>query len=160
MTRFDTSELRMLAADLTGVSRATAGVVFDAIGESAVDLRDTWARNATQTAGKHGRHYPKSITVTPRVSTNVVFDVGPDPRLPQGGMSFEFGSQNQPAHLDGQIAMDEVTPRMEKRVADALAGVFQAAVGGKAPLQEYTTKSGKTRTATAAQIANWTRGSR
>ena len=157
MIRFDERELRQAAADLTGVTRATAGQVYAAMGESATDLRDTWRRNAKETAGAHGKHYPKSIVIHPRLSTNIVFDIGPDPRLPQGGMSFEYGSSKQPAHLDGQRAMDEVQPRMEKRVSDALAGAFEAMATGKG-LREYVTKSGKTRMATDAQIANWTRG--
>ena len=158
--RFDTSELRTLGADITSASRASIGGVYAAMSESADDLRDTWRRNAKETAGTHGKLYPKSILARPVVSTDIIFDVGPDPRFPQGGMSFEFGSVNQPAHLDGQRAMDEVSPRMEKRVADALAGVFEAMADGATGLREYTTKSGVTRMATPAQIANWTRGRR
>ena len=161
MIRFDTRGARELAASLPKLGVASVGAVYAAMGESAMDLRNTWRRNARETSGTHGRLYPNSIVVHPRLSTGVVFDIGPDPRLPQGGMSFEFGSSKQPPHLDGQRAMDEVQPRLEKRVSDAVNGIFEqaATVTGSEKFQ-YTTRSGKTIMATQAQINNWTRGSR
>lgn len=155
----DASDLMALSRDLGKISAGTTRLAFAAFAASADDLQSTWRNNAAQTAGKHGKHYPKSITTSARVGFNIEFEIGPDPRLRQGGMSFEYGSKNQPPHLDGQKAMDAVEPRIHKRIDDALAGIAAAVeTGNESKLYEYTTKAGVTRTATQAQIANWTRG--
>lgn len=159
MIEFDTTDLRHLRTDLGKVTAATARLAFAAFAASGEDLKATWATKAKETAGAHGRLYPKSITTDVKLSTDIIVEVGPDPRLPQGGMSFEFGSVNQPPHLDGQKSMDEVLPRLEKRVNDALAGIATALeTGNTTGLRAYTTKAGITRMASEAQIANWTRG--
>ena len=65
----DSHELRAFGADLGRLSVKTTGemvTVFRAAGE---DLKRTWAKNATETAGKHGKHYPKSITAEMKLST-------------------------------------------------------------------------------------------
>ena len=116
----DVSEVAALARDLGKVSAGTAKVMYEVIKEGANDLRDEWRRNATVSAGEHGRHYPASITANMRVSTSITAEIGPDPRLPQGGMSFEFGSVNQPPHLDGQRAVDTMVPRIDRRIDTAL----------------------------------------
>jgi len=149
--------LREISADLTGISRRTAGAVVDAFGQSAGDLAATWKRNAKATSGKHGKHYPNSIDFEQRLSFNVEFEVGPNPFKRQGRMSFEEGSVNQPPHLDGAKAADEVLPRLQKRVERALAGLLDSFESAAPELVQYTTKAGVTRMATSAQVANWTR---
>lgn len=124
MIRFDERELRQFSAELPRLGAAGARAMTKVLSEGAVELRDKWRANAKETAGEHGRHYPKSIVVHPRLSTDVVFDIGPDPRLPQGGMSFEFGSDKQPAHLDGQRAADEILPVIQGRATTALFHLF------------------------------------
>ena len=119
----DASDLYALSRDLGKIgkigARATS-VMYDVLREGAVDVRDTWKRNARLTSGQHGKRYPDSITMDARVGTSISFEIGPDPRLPQGGMSFENGSVNQPPHLDGQRAADEVIPRINRRIDGAL----------------------------------------
>ena len=59
--------------------------------------------NARRTAGKHGKHYPRSITEEMKLFGGlglIAGEYGPDEALRQGGMSFEGGSRNQPPHLD------------------------------------------------------------
>lgn len=116
----DVSELRALSRDLGAIGAKATVVMFGVLREGAVDVRDTWKRNARLTAGQHGKRYPDSITMDARVGTSIGFEIGPDPRLPQGGMSFENGSVNQPPHLDGQRAADEVIPRIDRRIDAAL----------------------------------------
>jgi hypothetical protein len=117
----DASELYALSRDL-GKTGARSGLAMYAVfKEGGQDLESTWKRNARATSGEHGKHYPDSITTDMRVSTNIEVEVGPDPARPQGGMSFEFGSVNQPPHLDGQMAADEVVPRIDRRIDAALA---------------------------------------
>lgn len=70
----------------------------------STDGNKTAKRLAKRTAGEHGKHYPNSFTeeaVTPLQRT-----WGPDASLPQGGMSFEGGSRNQPPHHDIANAAD------------------------------------------------------
>ena len=78
--------------------------------------------NATATAGTHGKHYPKSITAERTLSIGSIgVEVGPDSGMPQGGMGpgFEYGSVNQPPHLDGNKAADVHEPQF----ADLALGV-------------------------------------
>jgi hypothetical protein len=117
----DTSELYALSRDLGKTGAKSALVMYGVFKEGGKDLETTWKRNAKATSGQHGKRYPDSITTDMHVSTNIEVEVGPDPQLPQGGMSFEFGSVNQPPHLDGQMAADEVVPRIDRRIDAALA---------------------------------------
>ena len=120
MIQFDKREAAALSVELPKLGLKGARVVGDTIVEGGKDLRDVWKRNATETAGEHGRLYPQSIESNLRVSTDFVVEVGPNPAKPQGSMSFEFGSSKQPPHLDGQRAADEVVPLIERRIGTAL----------------------------------------
>lgn len=95
------------------ITRRLATVVT----EASADVRDEWRANATETAGEHGRHYPERIAVHP--DGPLAADIYPSGR-PQGEMSFEFGSRNQPPHLDGQRALDMLAPRIRRRFESAL----------------------------------------
>jgi hypothetical protein len=120
MMRVDTHELDSLAIELPKLGFKGGKAMGSVLREGGDDLRDTWKRNARETAGEHGRLYPESIEANVVVSTDFVIEIGPNPDKPQGGMSFEFGSSKQPPHLDGQRALDEVGPRIEKRIDSAL----------------------------------------
>jgi len=127
MTSFDTSELDALAIELGDVPADAAVRVRDVFREAAANLKDKWRSNARATAGAHGRLYPNSITYSTRIlSGGLEAEVGPESSRPQGGMGpgFEFGSVNQPAHLDGQRAADDVIPRLERRILLAAEDVF------------------------------------
>ena len=124
MISFDHHELDALSVEMPKLGIKGSKVMSDVLEQGADDLRDAWRHNAEQTSGKHGRHYPKSIEANRVVSTDLVFEVGPNPAKPQGGMSFEFGSTNQPAHLDGQIAANDVIPRIQRRIEMTLFGAF------------------------------------
>ena len=57
--------------------------------------------NAKRTAGTHGKLYPRAFSVEMYAGgTLIAGEYGPDAAMPQGGMSFEGGSRNQPPHLD------------------------------------------------------------
>ena len=94
------------------IGRALFGVFKDEGEEFAKD----WRRNAEQTSGKHGRHYPKSITSEAKVALGIRIETGPESGRRQGGMGpdFEFGSRNQPPHLDGLRALAPASKRLEK----------------------------------------------
>jgi hypothetical protein len=153
-------DFRDAAKGLALVGARIIPAARSAMSQAGTVLAKEWAKNATETAGEHGKHYPKSITSNLALTmSSVSVDVGPDRSKRQGGMGpgFEFGSRNQPPHLDGTRAMDAIAPQVAALMEAVVAGTFEAATSDKG-LQEYTTKAGVTRMATAAQIANWTRG--
>lgn len=71
--------------------------------------------NAKRTAGRHGKHYHKAFSVDEGSFYGFgagVFtaEYGPDRSKPQGDMSFEGGSRNQPAHNDLAKSADVIGP--------------------------------------------------
>ena len=96
-----------------------------AVKDEAEQVKKAWVEDARVKSGKHGKHYPNSITMETRTvgPLHVEAEVGPDASKPQGGMSFEFGSKNQPPHLSGQKAAQGLEDRLERRMNDWLDGV-------------------------------------
>jgi hypothetical protein len=93
-----THTLHDLAADAAQVPpRAYAEMVHIAA-ENARTGRDLAKLFARESAGAHGKHYHKAITA--EAIGPLEWEYGPDAGYPQGGMSFEYGSRNQPPHLD------------------------------------------------------------
>lgn len=129
MASFDDRELQALAVDLGKLATSQLTPVRDAFEAGALDLKNKWRENATQTAGKHGRRYPASISYDEVGLTSIAFEVGPETNRPQGGMGpgFEYGSKNQPPHLDGQRAADEIVPHLQRRILLAAEDVFRDA---------------------------------
>ncbi len=78
--------------------------------------------NARRTAGAHGVHYPKAFTVEMRGVLEAEY--GPDAGRPQGGMSFEHGSRNQPPHLDLAKSADVIGPTFGRDVSKMIDGLF------------------------------------
>lgn len=122
----DTSQLQKLTDD---IQQAIAGKKHKirAVGhEVGRAVRDKWRANASETAGRHGVHYPRAISYDVKGGAEgMEIEVGPDSSRPQGGMGpgFEFGSVHQPAHLDGQRALDASLPNVIAAVA-AMAPLF------------------------------------
>lgn len=115
MISFDASQLSVLARDMD----LSPSLVFrqgrEVIGSGAEKIEQAWRSNATETAGVHGKHYPKRIgwRFSGGLAT-IEAEVGPIRPGPQRDMSFEFGSVNQPPHLDGQRAAEAETPGIVK----------------------------------------------
>lgn len=61
-------------------------------------------RSARRSAGSHGKHYHKAFSA--EAHSPLEWEWGPDASMPQGGMSFERGSRNQPPHHDIADAAD------------------------------------------------------
>ena len=116
------AEVRKLAADLSAVSAKMVGPMRKVFDESGALLARTWADNARATSGTHGKHYPNSIDHELVASFGIAVEVGPNSAKPQGSMGrgFEFGSVNQPPHLDGAKAMDKVEPLVVRAVGLAV----------------------------------------
>lgn len=126
MIRTDVSQGLRLAADLDQIGFRTVPALRSAMTGVGEAFAKEWADNARQTSGTHGKHYPDSIDSELVFSIGTVtVEAGPNKAKRQGkmGRGFEFGSQNQPPHLDGLRALDAMQPRAE-RIMDATVGVL------------------------------------
>jgi hypothetical protein len=121
MFRVDASDCRLLAGQFGKLGRAGFVAADAAMAAGAKVLEDAWRANAAATAGEHGKHYPASIDSERKASVGgIEYEIGPNPGMPQGGMSFEEGSVNQPPHLDGAKAADANLPAISEKVADSV----------------------------------------
>ena len=118
--KFATYEAEKLAIDLAHAPEEAEPELRNAVKETARDLRELWRRNARKTARKHGKYYPRAISFD-MYPGRLAAEVGPDAHHPkgQGAMSFEYGSRNQPPHLDGNRALDELEPLFVYRATRA-----------------------------------------
>ena len=116
-------EIYALAADFGKASAAVTRGLYSAYKDSGDAFAEDWRANARETSGAHGKHYPNSITSDTRVSTDIVVETGPETGRKQGrmGRGFEFGSVNQPPHLDGARALP-IAERRLLRAADTAIG--------------------------------------
>lgn len=125
---FDTSELRQLQRDLGKVIARTPQAAADVVDDHGEQLHHGWVANAQQTSGRHGKHYPSSITAE-QFGGGLHFgvEVGPQYGLLQGrmGRGFEYGSRNQPPHLDGNRAADVVAPKFHHALPEAVVDLLE-----------------------------------
>lgn len=122
---WNTADLAAFLAQLKAAQTGVSAEVGLAVTKSGRDVRDDWRSNATATAGKHGKLYPRTIKAYK--PSQFVSKVEPDAAMPQGGMSFEFGSANQPPHMDGQKALDANEKSFERGVDAAVAAALRKA---------------------------------
>lgn len=117
------SEIFDLADDFGKAAGKVAVALYETYAQEGEAFAKDWQANAAATSGAHGKHYPKSITSETRVAFGIHVETGPDSSMPQGvmGRGFEFGSRNQPAHLDGARAMPAAEERLQ-RAAEATIG--------------------------------------
>lgn len=122
--RGDASEVYRLAGDLSAVGPKAVPALRGTMAQAGEAFAREWSANAVETSGEHGKHYPASIDSELVFNlSGVSVDVGPNAAKKQGSMGrgFEFGSQNQPPHLDGLRALDGMQMRAE-RMVDAAIG--------------------------------------
>jgi hypothetical protein len=77
---------------------------------------------AKQSAGKHGKLYPRAFSAE-RLGL-LSYEYGPDAAMPQGGMSFERGSRNQPYHGDLAKSADIIATRLGPAVLNDVGDLF------------------------------------
>lgn len=77
---------------------------------------------ATKSAGSHGKHYPDAFSA--EAISAFEWEYGPDASKPQGGMSFEYGSRNQPPHMDLNKSADIVGPKLDADMRKLLDRLF------------------------------------
>lgn len=78
--------------------------------------------SAKRTAGAHGKHYHRAFSWEMHTSLfgaagSISGEYGPDVNKPQGEMSFERGSRNQPPHLDLAKSADLIGPSFAQEVS-------------------------------------------
>lgn len=64
-----------------------------------------WRANARRTSGSHGRRYPG--TIRNRFSSGATWAESESGSTNPASRGYEFGSRNQPPHLDGTKAFDK-----------------------------------------------------
>lgn len=77
---------------------------------------------AKESAGSHGKLYHRAFGS--EMTGALQGEYGPDSAMPQGGMSFEYGSRNQPPHLDLAKSADIIGPKFADAVGDVIDGLF------------------------------------
>jgi hypothetical protein len=112
------SHLGDLTRDLQSASKRMPRKISTAVYATARDGARVARGFAKGTAGAHGKHYPKAITAE-RIS-RFIAEYGNDAALPQGGMSFEWGSRNQKPHLDIARSHDIAKITFRKKTEEAL----------------------------------------
>lgn len=125
--RGDASEIYKLAADLSGVGAKSIPALRAGMAEAGKTVERAWRNNAIQTSGEHGKHYPDSIDSELVFNlSGVSVDIGPNAAKKQGSMGagFEFGSMNQPPHLDGARALSDNEAQVERVIANTLDPLF------------------------------------
>lgn len=125
--RGDASEVYKLSSDLAQVGPRSVTTVRGVLGAMGEAFAREWASNARETSGEHGKHYPESIDSELVFDiTGVSVEVGPNSAKKQGrmGRGFEFGSQNQPPHLDGLRALDGIQIRADRAMDSAIGHLF------------------------------------
>lgn len=101
-----------LADDLRSMATRVPAEEEKAVRKVALIGNELAKGYAEESAGVHGKLYHKAFTAE-RVGPRT-WEYGPDAAMPQGGMSFEFGSRNQPPHLDLARSADVVGPRLSE----------------------------------------------
>lgn len=107
-----------LASDLRHIATTARRDMAETVRDN-INAGNRIARNlARKTAGAHGKHYHKAFSAEMHTSSgdDVSGEYGPDSEKPQGGMSFERGSRNQPAHHDIAKSADAQAPKFYRDV--------------------------------------------
>lgn len=121
------STLGDLESDLRKIATAAPRVFRKVVADNTKAGNNLAKALARQSAGAHGKYYYRAFTTTLSSFPGLglyVGEYGPDSELPQGGMSFERGSRNQPPHLDLNKSADLTGPTFADQATEALHGLF------------------------------------
>lgn len=103
---------------------------FQGIVREAIKVGNTVARDfARSSAGRHGKLYPRAFSAQMNRGSGLFGNTysgeyGPDSAMPQGGMSFEYGSRNQKPHLDLARSADLIANALPGEVRAVLDRLF------------------------------------
>lgn len=100
---WDTSEVDGLVNDLRRVPGEVSKRNVETGTKDARRIRDGWRKLATESAGKHGYLYPR--TIKDHLTGALEWKIEPDVSMDQGGMNFEYGGPSILVNITpGQIA--------------------------------------------------------
>lgn len=120
-------EFTTLARDFATGGARVGSAVYDAFKAGGEAFAADWRHNAQATSGEHGKKYPPTIDSETRLAgLGVLVETGPNPNkgpAARAGRGYEFGSENQPPHLDGLHALPLAEKRID-RLADAAIGLL------------------------------------
>jgi hypothetical protein len=111
-----------LRGDMLGIPAKSARMSVQMLQGNAIRGNRIAQNNARASSGKHGKHYPNAFEVEALAPLTWVY--GPNAGRPQGNMSFEYGSRNQPPHLDLNRSADVIGPSLEKDARKMLGRLF------------------------------------
>ena len=119
-------EIFELANDFGKASAQTAGALYDVFKQGGEDFAKAWQANARETSGTHGKFYPDSISSETRIAFGISVETGPETGKKQGrmGRGFEFGSENQPPHLDGLRALAPADVKLSRLADNVVRGII------------------------------------
>jgi len=106
-----------LAADLAQIPPVAVKDMAAVVRKNAREGNKIAKAFAKESAGVHGKHYHKRFSA--EMLSALSWEYGPEGR-PQGEMSFEYGSRNQPPHLDLAKSADLIGPAFAKDVGDKI----------------------------------------
>lgn len=124
-----THDLDDLERDLKRIPVMVARDMREVVNDGAKAGNELAKQFARRSAGAHGKHYWRAFTWD-RASGSLFggasfsAEYGPLPGRKQGGMSFEFGSRNQPPHLDLARSADIIGPQFPIEVRAKMDGWF------------------------------------
>lgn len=118
---WQTLEVEHLVEDIINAEDTVRDRAERDVKASILDIRDGWQNRARGTARRHGKHYPGTIR---EEIGGLEAVVGPISAMPQGGMGrgFEWGSINQPPHLDMTLTVDVQFPKFIAKVENDMDG--------------------------------------
>lgn len=107
-----------LADDLRGIATTGRADLSRAVRRNIETGNLAAKASAKRTSGAHGKHYPNAFSA--EMTGPLTGEYGPDAGKPQGGMSFENGSRNQPPHRDLARTAPGAGDRLLRDVDDIL----------------------------------------
>ncbi len=110
-----------LANDLRQAAELAPVLEAKAVRKVAIEGNKIAKAFAKESAGRHGKHYHKRFSA--EAITALSWEYGPSGR-PQGEMSFEHGSRNQPPHHDLARSADIVGPMLAEEAQDVVDKLF------------------------------------
>lgn len=125
MIKGDATEILALAVGLQQAGVRAGVAIREPVLAAGEMIVDTWKAGARVSSGAHGIHYSDAISAELVFDlAGVAVDMGPETGKPQGGMSFERGSRNQPPHADGLKALAAGEAPAEQMIGDAVEALI------------------------------------
>jgi hypothetical protein len=117
----DASELTTLAYWLNASGDRLSRPVAEVTRKTGDQHANAWRASARRTSGSHGRRYPP--TIRNRFTSGTGWAESETGSSSAATRGYEYGSRNQPPHLDGTKAFDKAAEDFVKAGEAAVAAV-------------------------------------